>query len=549
MTAIVPMLPDTAPFTAAQRAWLNGFFAGLLSGEPADATLSAAATVAPAPLPEPAEEFPWHDAALPIEERLALARERPLARQLMAAMAQLDCGQCGYLCQSYAEAIAGGAEKSLTRCVPGAKETARALKALLAAAPARPAAAAAAPGAAANPVAPLRSIVAPMRFEDRRHLNGAGSEKDTRHVVLHLNGSGLSYEVGDSIGVHVANCPELVEAVATRLGVSLDRTVTVADGRTMGLREAFSDVLDIARPADSVIELMARVTRDGGEAKRLAALAAGEAGDPFGSASPFGSAELVASAELVGFAELVDPDLLDLLVAFPSARPPLDELIAALSPLQPRLYSIASSPQAHGSEIHLTVGVVRYARNGRARKGVASTFLAERAAPSGELKGFVQKAHGFRLPASGDTPIVMIGPGTGIAPFRGFLAERQAARAKGRNWLFFGEQRRDHDFLYRDEIESWSRDGVLTRLDTAFSRDQHDKVYVQHRMKENARDLWSWLEAGAHVYVCGDAKRMARDVDQALTEVAATQGGLSAADAKAYVARLAREHRYQRDVY
>jgi sulfite reductase (NADPH) flavoprotein alpha-component len=257
----------------------------------------------------------------------------------------------------------------------------------------------------------------------------------------------------------------------------------------------------------------------------------------------------VGVAELVGFTELVDPDLLDLLVAFPSARPPLDELVAALSPLQPRLYSIASSPKAHGSEIHLTVGVVRYARNGRARKGVASTFLAERAAPSGDLKGFVQKAHGFRLPASGDTPIVMIGPGTGVAPFRGFLAERQAAGARGRNWLFFGEQRRDHDFLYRDELETWSRDGVLTRLDTAFSRDQEDKIYVQHRMRENARELWSWLEAGAHVYVCGDAKRMARDVDQALTEVAATQGQLSAADAKAYVARLTREHRYQRDVY
>src|SRR5262249_12357421 len=153
---------------------------------------------------------------------------------------------------------------------------------------------------------------------------------------------------------------------------------------------------------------------------------------------------------------------------------------------------------AHGSEIHLTVGVVRYARNGRARKGVASTFLAERAAPSGELSAFVQKAHGFRLPSSGDTPIVMIGPGTGVAPFRGFLAERRATGATGRNWLFFGEQRRDHDFLYREQLEAWHGDGLLTRLDTAFSRDQQDKVYVQHRMKENGRELWSWLEAGAH---------------------------------------------------
>ncbi len=517
MNAVIPLLPDTAPFTPAQRAWLNGFFAGLLSSQPADAAVSA-----PVAAPAAVEDFPWHDAALPIAERLALAKDRPLERKLMAAMAQLDCGQCGYLCQSYAEAIAGGAEKSLSRCVPGAKETARALKALLAEAPAR---SVVAPVASAAPTVPLRGPAAPIRFDGTQRLNGAASEKDTRHVVLHLNGSGLSYEVGDSVGVHVANCPELVAAVAERLGASLDAAVTLADGRTMALREALGDALDIARPADEAIALLARVARDGEEARQLTALAAGEEGGP------------------------VDPDLLDLLLAFPSARPPAAELVAALSPLQPRLYSIASSPKAHDGEIHLTVGVVRYARNGRPRKGVASTFLAERAATGGELPAFIQKAHGFRLPASGDTPIVMIGPGTGIAPFRAFLAERQATGAKGRNWLFFGEQRRDHDFLYGDQLESWRRDGLLSCLDTAFSRDQQDKIYVQHRMQERAKELWSWLEDGEHVYVCGDAKRMARDVDAALTGVVATQGGLSAPDAKAYVARLAREHRYQRDVY
>jgi sulfite reductase (NADPH) flavoprotein alpha-component len=523
MNAVTPLLPDTAPFTPAQRAWLNGFFAGLLSGQPVDAALPAGAPTAQTAAPEAAEDFPWHDAALPLAERFALAKDRPLERKLMAAMAQLDCGQCGYLCQSYAEAIASGAEKNLSRCVPGAKETARALKALLAEAPARPAAAPAA--AAAAPALPLRSPAAPIRFDGTLRLNGAASEKDTRHVVLHLNGSGLSYEVGDSVGVHVANCPELVAAVAERLGAALDLAVTLADGRTLPLRAALGDALDIARPADAAIELLARVARDGEEAKRLAALAAGGDGEP------------------------VDPDLLDLLLAFPSARPPVAELVAALSPLQPRLYSIASSPKAHDGEIHLTVGVVRYARNGRARKGVASTFLAERASAGGELPAFVQKAHGFRLPPSGDTPIVMIGPGTGVAPFRAFLAERQATGAAGRNWLFFGEQRRDHDFLYRDQIEAWQCSGLLTRLDTAFSRDQQDKIYVQHRMREHAKELWSWLDAGAHVYVCGDAKRMARDVDTALTEVAGTEGGLAPADAKAYVARLAREHRYQRDVY
>jgi sulfite reductase (NADPH) flavoprotein alpha-component len=236
-------------------------------------------------------------------------------------------------------------------------------------------------------------------------------------------------------------------------------------------------------------------------------------------------------------------------MTFPSARPATVDLVQALDRLQPRLYSIASSPKAHPEEVHLTVAVVRYERNGRHRKGVASTFLAERAIAGNDVPIFIQVAHGFRLPADPTRPIIMVGPGTGIAPFRAFLEERRAVGASGKNWLFFGDQRRERDFLYRDEIETWCRDGHLTRFDTAFSRDQAQKIYVQDRLRENAAELWAWLEQGAHLYICGDAKRMARDVDTALQDIVVVRGGKSRADAKAYLAGLSRDGRYQRDVY
>ncbi len=243
---------------------------------------------------------------------------------------------------------------------------------------------------------------------------------------------------------------------------------------------------------------------------------------------------------------------LDLLTHFPSARRlTVARLIAALSPIQPRLYSISSSPRAYPEEVHLTVGVVRYTRNGcqRVRKGVASTFLAERVQPGQKVRIFVQPSHGFRPPANGDTPIIMVGPGTGIAPFRAFLQERQTLGASGQNWLIFGNQRCAYDFLYQHELEQYLRAGLLTRLDTAFSRDQSEKIYVQHRMLEHAARIWDWLERGAHFYVCGDAKRMARDVDRALHQIVTEQGRLSEAEAKSYVAALVRAKRYQRDVY
>ncbi|MGH6663167.1 MAG: sulfite reductase subunit alpha [Rhodospirillales bacterium] len=525
----VPFLPDNAPFTPEQRAWLNGFFAGLI-GAGGDIAAVAAGAVAGGtiqPAAPAAEDFPWHDPTLSLDERMKLAEDRPFERTLMAAMGQLDCGQCGYVCQSYAETIAAGAEKSLSKCVPGGRETQRMLKQLMASTPEGAERAQAAPAATTKPPSAVNEEPEPLMLIEAAPLNGEGSGKDTRHVVFRLNGSRLSYEVGDSLGVHAANCPELVAAILDTIGADGASEVSLADGTRQSLADAFGRRCDIARPADDLLELLAANAGDEGEAARIRAFLDG-ASDP----------------------DLLDPDLLDLLRAFPSSRPPVQDLVAALGTLQSRLYSIASSPKAHPGEVHLTVAVVRYERNGHSRKGVASTCLAERrAAADGHLPAFVSPAPTFRLPADGDAPVIMIGPGTGVAPFRAFLQERQAVGAKGRNWLFFGERNRASDFLYRNEIEAWHRDGLLARLDLAFSRDQAEKVYVQHRLGEHAAELWTWLQEGACLYVCGDAKRMARDVHAALTAIVAKEGAMDAAAAKAYLAGQARDGRYQRDVY
>jgi sulfite reductase (NADPH) flavoprotein alpha-component len=524
MSYIAPIIPENAPFTPAQRAWLNGWLAAYLA--PEGAANSAVPAIAAAPASEAVEDFPWHDPNVPLDERLSLAEGRPKARVLMAAMAQLDCGQCGYLCQTYAEALASGAEKSLTRCVPGGKETARALKEL-SEEPSAPTIVASPShgGEGRGEVGVGARGTAAARFDRALRLNGDGSEKDTRHVVLRLDAAKLAYEVGDSFGVHAANCPELVDGVIERLGARGADDVDCPDGTRRSLREALTLVCDIARPSDEAVEVLASRAPDHGESQRLQALAEGYPG-----------------------AQPEDADLLDLLLAFPSARPPVQELVSALAVLRPRLYSIASSPKMVRGEVHLTVAAVRYEKHGRRRKGVASTFLADRAAPGAAVPAFIQRAHGFRLPSDNDAPIVMIGPGTGVAPFRAFLQDRRATGARGRNWLFFGDQRRASDFLYEEEFAAYHRDGLLTRLDLAFSRDQKERIYVQHRMRERSAELWSWLEEGAHLFVCG-AQAMARDVDAALAAIIARQGGITLGAAKTYLATLAREQRYQRDVY
>jgi sulfite reductase (NADPH) flavoprotein alpha-component len=520
--SLVPRLPDTAPFGPAQRAWLDGFIACLLVN---DAKPPPVATT----IPEPGDEdLPWHDPVLQLDERLELAAGRRPAHMLMAAMAQLDCGQCGYFCETYAAAIASGAEASLSRCVPGGKATSRKLKELFAeiGAPAEvkatiPAAAAApGPTPETGPAAPIAA-----RLRQALSLHVGATEKDTRHVVLEAVDGDLPYQVGDSLGVVARNCPDLVSAIIDRLATSPEIAVQSPDGIERPLFEALSDCCEIRRPSDQAIEVLASRAHDRDESRILQAMAEGYPG-----AGPDNA------------------DLLDLLEAFPSARPPLSELISALDPLLPRLYSIASSSKSAPGEVHLAVAVVRYQMRSRQRGGVASTFLSDRLSPGETVSVYVNPADGFRLPAA-DRPVIMIGPGTGIAPFRAFLEERRAIGASGRNWLFFGNPRRASDFLFEDELTAYHRDGFLNRLDTAFSRDQAHKIYVQNRMLENAAELWAWLEDGAHLYVCGDAEKMARDVDRGLAYIVAKQGGMDAAAAKAYVARLAREGRYLRDVY
>jgi sulfite reductase (NADPH) flavoprotein alpha-component len=364
----------------------------------------------------------------------------------------------------------------------------------------------------------------PARLLKNVLLNKPGSSKEVRHYEISLEGSGLSYETGDALGVIPANCPELVNDVLTALRASGNEEITFGQN-ALSLREAFTRHLDICKPTQ---ELLATV------AQRA-------------STSPL---PVLLTQEKR--AELKDwlwgRNVIDVLHLL-SEPLPLNEFVKLLRKLSPRLYSISSSPKAHPGEVHLTVSAVRYESHGRNRKGVASTFLADRVGDAEYVKVFTQPSHGFKPPANGDTPIIMVGPGTGIAPFRAFLEERQATGARGKNWLLFGDQKRDTDFLYEEQLIAWQKDGLLTQLDLAFSRDQAEKIYVQHRMMENAPQLWSWLEEGAHFYVCGDASRMAKDVDAALHNIVEKSGGKTPDEAKAYVAKLKSEKRYQRDVY
>jgi sulfite reductase (NADPH) flavoprotein alpha-component len=355
-------------------------------------------------------------------------------------------------------------------------------------------------------------------------LSRDGSAKDVRHFEIGLAGSGLAYEVGDALGVYASNCPQYVTELLGALGLDGEEAVNAA-GSEMPLRLALTNHFDITKPSSEMLAAAAK--RSPGS--DLAALVAPERKDDLKK-------------------WLYGRELIDLLGNL--AQPfNATEFAALLKKLAPRLYSISSSLKAHPEEVHLTVGAVRYEMHGRVRKGVASTFLADRVGEIGRAPVFVQPSHGFKPPGHGDTAMIMVGPGTGIAPFRAFLEERQAVAAKGKNWLFFGDQKRASDYLYEDSLEAWKRDGFLTRLDLAFSRDQAEKVYVQTRMIEAAAELWAWLEEGAHFYVCGDASRMAKDVDAALHQIIESAGGKSADEAKAYVTKLKSDKRYQRDVY
>lgn len=367
----------------------------------------------------------------------------------------------------------------------------------------------------AEPPSRDRNHPVEARLVVNRLLNAPDSDKEVRHYEVDLAG-GFDYHAGDSIAVHATNDPALVEAVLARLGARPDDAVADHEER---LGVLLTERMEIRTPSRALQALVASRTRN----PRVAAALRADASTGEGSWS-YGR------------------DVLDLIRC---AELSVDEFVDTLRPLQFRDYSIASSALVHPDRVHLTVATVRYTNDDRRHGGVASTFLADRCQT---LRVHLRPNHNFRLPAA-DVPIIMIGPGTGIAPFRAFLQERQATRAPGRSWLFFGDRRRATDFLYGDELEGFTRSGTLTRLDLAFSRDQDAKVYVQHRMLENADEFFGWLQDGAHVYVCGDADRMAKDVDATLHDIVARCGGLDADAAHAYVNDLIKSHRYVRDVY
>ncbi|WP_182047298.1 sulfite reductase subunit alpha [Curtobacterium sp. ME26] len=361
----------------------------------------------------------------------------------------------------------------------------------------------------------------PARLVENRLLSSPGSAKEIRHLEFDLGDSGITYAAGDALAVVPHNDPALVDRLLEHLG---------ADGSALFDGRPLTDVLRVDREIrtpskDLVADLVQRAP-----ASELAAVVAH--GD---------------KQELDRW--LWGRDVLDLLRDAGDAAPSLDELLPNLRGLQARQYSISSSPLAHPDRVHLTIASVRYGDARRAHGGVASTYLADRVRADGEVGVYLQPNAAFGVPADDSAPMVMIGPGTGVAPFRGFLHERAASGATGRNWLFFGDQHRATDFVYEDELTAFRESGVLDRLDLAFSRDQAEKVYVQTRMREQAAELYRWLEDGASVYVCGDASRMAKDVEQALLDVVASQRGRGDDDAQAYLADLRRGGRYVRDVY
>ncbi|EOW6512526.1 NADPH-dependent assimilatory sulfite reductase flavoprotein subunit [Cronobacter malonaticus] len=353
-------------------------------------------------------------------------------------------------------------------------------------------------------------------------ITGRHSEKDVRHIEIDLGDAGLRYQPGDALGVWYQNDPALVQELIELLWLKGDEPVTVGE-KTLPLSEALQWHFELTVNTAAIVENYATLTRS----EALLPLV----GD---------------KAKLQDYAArtpIVD------MVRFAPAQLEADQLLGLLRPLTPRLYSIASSQAEVENEVHITVGVVRFDIEGRPRAGGASSYLADRLEEDGEVRVFIEHNDNFRLPAAPETPVIMIGPGTGIAPFRAFMQQREADGATGKNWLFFGNPHFTEDFLYQVEWQRYVKEGLLTRIDLAWSRDQDHKIYVQDKIREQGAELWRWIQEGAHLYVCGDANRMAKDVEQALLEVIAAYGGMDAEAADEYLSELRVERRYQRDVY
>ena len=383
------------------------------------------------------------------------------------------------------------------------------------------------PAPVATPFSRKNPFSAPLLT--RRRLDGPGSEKETFHYEFSLQDSGLIYEPGDSLGVFPANAPALVDEIVNLLGFSGDEEVAGTSGESVSVRTALLRERTITTPSRQFVQLVA---------ERIAT-------------ARFLLEYCDTSQRAKLDAYLWGRHVVDFLVGYPELQNKLSpaEFVGTLSKLQPRLYSVASSLKRYPEQAHLLVTNVGFVSYGRARKGVCTSFLSERIEEGTRVPAFIHSAKHFRLPDDPNAPIIMIGVGTGLAPYRGYLQEREAIGATGRNWLFFGEQRRAANFYHQQEFAEHTASGLLTRFDTAFSRDQSQKVYVQHRILETGRDVWSWLNDGAYLYLCGDAERMAPDVDAALQTVVAEHGGMSKEAAVEYVADLRTRKRYRRDVY
>jgi sulfite reductase (NADPH) flavoprotein alpha-component len=355
----------------------------------------------------------------------------------------------------------------------------------------------------ASPTTPFsRKNPFPARLLVTEKLTREGSEKETRHYEFSLAGSSLQYEVGDSMGIFPLNNPQLVKELLEALHFSGDEEVKSKEGETYSIREGLLKHYQITQPSKQFLEAVVEKWENSGALRDMM--------------HPDKKKDL--DRYLWGL------EIIDFLFDAPSIRFTPEEFTTKLRKLQPRLYSIASSLKAFPERVHFAIATVRYESHGRSREGVASTYLADRIDRSTPVPMFVHAAKGFRLPDETDKPIIMVGPGTGIAPFRAYLQERKATGATGKNWLFFGEQRSKCDFFYREEFETLQKEGVLNRFDTAFSRDQEHKIYVQHRLLENGKEVYTWLQEGAHFFVCGDEARMAKDVDLALHQIIEKEG-------------------------
>ncbi|THU05470.1 sulfite reductase subunit alpha [Lampropedia puyangensis] len=586
----IPYIPEDAPFSADQKSWLAGFLAGLHSRllvlESANTAAGAQAATASVPLhilfgsqTGNAEALAQHAATLaraqgmaPVVQALgevdlgvfAAMRhvlvisstygegEMPDNAQLFwdaisastaprvehmhfAVLAIGDTGydgfcQAGKLIDMRLEQL--GAKRLCERVDCDVEYETQAQTWIEAAMPqfARTAGAGAiaAPAASATPTTPAipgtgRKNPYASTLLSNHKLSGAASAKDIRHFEFDLEGSGLHYEAGDALGIVPVNDPALVQLLLERLNVDYDSPVP---GHESSLGDLLTHQLEISAPSRKLVDWIGQ----GSQHEELQYILEHDDKDALD-------------------AWLWGKDILDLLMLNPAQTIGIQELVAQLRPLQHRAYSISSSGKAYPNQVHLTIAAVRYQHAGRQRGGVCSTYLADRVGRGEKPAIFISPNKAFRVPQNTDAPIIMVGPGTGIAPFRAFLQERQTTGAKGKNWLFFGDQHRANDYIYENELSQWHQDGHLSRLELAFSRDQGEKVYVQNRMREHGAELFAWLQEGAHFYVCGDATRMAKDVDDMLHTIVAEHGGTSHEKAADYVNQLKKDKRYLRDVY